>query len=344
MSGPRLTAATRAGDILTGSGPGARWKPKTARTAQKAYGSWVRYLSDHGALLDGASVGARLTEANLRGYIAALRGRVSPRTGVTRLRCLSQAIAAMDPAADRELLKLAIARLERIAVPSRDKTPGLRTPSELLELGRKLMTTWRERQAHDPRLNAMDYRDGLMIGFLALCPLRLENLAQMRIGEHLRFAGDSMWVAFEGYETKCGKAIEFAFPEELRPGLDDYLRHIHPLLFEGAQLGAPLWPSLHKRKVEMSAHGIYTRITQVTAAHFGHPVTPHLFRDAAATFIAEMMPERALIAVSVLQQSGFEITRKHYIHGQQHLAAHMYHAAIAELLRRSRHGADEVEV
>jgi hypothetical protein len=37
----------------------------------------------------------------------------------------------------------------------------------------------------------------------------------------------------------------------------------------------------------MGASGIYTRLLQVTEKHLGCRVNPHLFRDAAATFIAE---------------------------------------------------------
>ncbi len=82
----------------------------------------------------------------------------------------------------------------------------------------------------------------------------------------------------------------------------------------------------------MSAQAIYTRISHVTEKHFGHAVTPHMFRDAAASFIAEMTPERALMAAAVLQHRSFETTRRHYIHGQQHLAAKHYHTAIGEMI------------
>ncbi len=139
---------------------------------------------------------------------------------------------------------------------------------------------------------------------------------------------------FEPEEMKGRRALAFDFPEELSQALDAYLRTIHPMLCDGRQAGAPLWPSLHKKKRQMTAHGIYTRITQITSAHLGRPVTPHMFRNAAATFIAEMTPERALMAAAVLQHRSFETTRRHYIHGQQHLAATRYHQAIAELVAR----------
>ena len=327
-------SANKVGDLLTGSGPAAAWKPKTRRTAMKAYGNWLRYIKEADQLALGPTVGARLTTENLRGYIAALRARVSSRTVVTQLRSLSQAIAALDPNANRETLKVAISRLERIARPSRLKSGYLRSPTELIRLGEQLMSTWQTRQAHDLRLNAMDYRDGLMISFLARCPIRLENLAQMRVGQHLTCEAGRWRVVFEPQEMKGKRALAFDFPEELSPALDMYLGTIHPMLYDGPQAGAPLWPSLHKKKQQMTAHGIYTRITQITSAHLGRPVTPHMFRDSAATFIAEMAPERALMAAAVLQHRSFETTRRHYIHGQQHLAARRYHQAIGELIAR----------
>src|SRR5262249_48240362 len=157
------------------------------------------------------NIGDRLTEANLRNYIAALRKRVVPRTVVTQLQCLSLAIGAMEPTIDRSLLKLAICRLQPTATPSRNKSAQLKSPTELLSMGLRLMETWQARQAHDPRLNAMDFRDGLMIAFLSLCPIRLKNLAQMLIGRHLTFEATTIRVVFEPHETKGGKLLEFDF-------------------------------------------------------------------------------------------------------------------------------------
>lgn len=328
------SSANQAGDLLTGSGPAAKWKPKTRRTVMKAYGNWLRYLEQTGQLKDVFTVGGRLTTENLKGYIATLRARVSARTAVTQLRSLSQAVLALDPDTDRELLKLVISRLERIAPTSRSKSERLKSPTELVGLGEHLMSTWQQRAAHDPRLNAMDYRDGLMIAFLLRCPIRLENLAQMRVGQHLTREARRWRVMFEPEEMKGGRALAFDFPEELSQALDTYLTTIHPMLCDGPQAGAPLWPSLHKKKRQLTEHGIYTRITEITSAHFARPVTPHMFRDAAATFIAEMTPERARMAAAVLQHRSFETTRRHYIHGQQHLAAKRYHQAIAELVAR----------
>jgi integrase/recombinase XerD len=322
------------GDVLTGRGPATHWKPKTRLTARKAYGNWLRFLKDTNRLENGGSIGSRLNEESLRDYIASLRARASPNTVLTQLRHLSSATAAMDPTADGSLLKLALSRLTPGARPVRDKRPRLVSPVVLLGLGYRLMAEWQSRHAHDPRLNAMDYRDGLMISLMALCPLRLENLAAIRIGRQLTFDSVRSRLAFAAEEMKGKRSLEFDLPAALHDKLIFYLSDIHPMLYRGPQLGAPLWPSLHTAKLQMSEHGIYTRIIQVTEKHIGQSVSPHMFRDAAATFITELAPEHAMMAARVLQHASLDVTMRHYVHGQQHLVALKYHAAIDEIIAR----------
>jgi hypothetical protein len=104
------------------------------------------------------------------------------------------------------------------------------------------------------------------------------------------------------------------------------------MLYELPQLGAPLWPSLHRYKRQMGASGIYTRITRVTKEHLGFPVNPHLFRDAAATFITDVAPERAQLSAGALQHTNLQMTKDHYTRGQQHQMLHRYHDAIDALI------------
>jgi hypothetical protein len=128
----------------------------------------------------------------------------------------------------------------------------------------------------------MDYRDGLMIAFLALCAAGA-HLAAMRIGMHLDLAaGRDPASPPKPPRRRAGEALEFDFPAELEAALAFYFGQVHSLLCDGAQLGAPLWPSLPKGKRQMTAHGIYRASPR--------PVTPHMFRDAAATCMAEMRP------------------------------------------------------
>src|SRR5262252_3661810 len=113
--------ATRDGDILTGRGAAAHWKPKTRKSILKAVGNFLRFQRNRGQLLEGQAVEQLLTEGSLRDYIPVLRRRLAPQSVVTQLGHLSLAVSAMAPAADRTLIKLAVARLTPAAVPTRKK-------------------------------------------------------------------------------------------------------------------------------------------------------------------------------------------------------------------------------
>ena len=328
------TVAFQDDDLLSGRGAAASWRAATRTTARKAYGRWLRFLSENDRLGHPRSVGDRLSEDNLRAFIAHLRAALSPNTVLTALRYLSSSIAVMDPAADRSLLKLALSRLSVVAQPVRNKSERLMSPVILFQLGTRLMADWQTRSGHDPRLNAMDYRDGLMIAFLALCPIRLKNLAAITIGKQLTFDAGRPRLSFAADEMKGHRPLEFDVPIALREAFAIYIRDIHPQLYAGGVgKDAPLWPSLARKKPRMTEQGIYTRITQVTEKHLGQPVSPHLFRDAAATFITELTPEQAALAGAVLQHRNLATTVKHYIHGQQHSAARAYHLAIDAIIR-----------
>jgi hypothetical protein len=58
--------ANRDGDLLTGRGPAAKWRPKTRLTARKAYRNWLRFLKDTDRLENVSSIGSRLNEENQR--------------------------------------------------------------------------------------------------------------------------------------------------------------------------------------------------------------------------------------------------------------------------------------
>jgi len=122
----------------------------------------------------------------------------------------------------------------------------------------------------------------------------------------LSFGSGAPRIVFAASEMKGTRALDVDFPADLRQALNLYLERIHPMLHVGTTVGSPLWPSLHRS--QMTEHGIYTRIVQITEAHFGQPVTPHMFRDAAATAIAEMTPEHAMMAATVLQHTSLQTT------------------------------------
>ena len=109
------TACT-SGDPLETRGRGADWTDKTRESARKAYGYWLRNLRNRRKLQRITTVGDRLTEANLRAYIGHIRGRLAPKTVVTRLAHLNSAVRAMDPDADHAYA-VSSGKLDRAPLP-----------------------------------------------------------------------------------------------------------------------------------------------------------------------------------------------------------------------------------
>ena len=63
----------------------------------------------------------------------------------------------------------------------------------------------------------------------------------------------------------------------------------------------------------MSRNGVYDRITKLTVKNLGRSISPHLFRDCAATSIAIEDPSHVRIAASLLGHRRFATTERFYI-------------------------------
>ena len=65
-------------------------------------------------------------------------------------------------------------------------------------------------------------------------------------------------------------------------------------------------------------------ISRRTLAQFGARLTPHSFRHAAATTIAQNRPEEALVIRLILGHSTTATAEQHYIHATRINAANRY--------------------
>ena len=166
-----------------------------------------------------------------------------------------------------------------------------------------------------PRLRAALFRDGLLIAFLAYRPIRRKNLASMVIGQHVRRVGDEWMVAFAAAETKGGRPLGFSFPAGLVSALQTYLDVYRPVLAsrgcQGAMSSAKeLWVSAHG--TAMGASGIAHQVAAHTRDAFGTALSPHLFRDSAATSIAIDAPEQIQLVRPLLGHAMLATSERHY--------------------------------
>jgi integrase/recombinase XerD len=187
---------------------------------------------------------------------------------------------------------------------------------------------------------AIRARDSLMMGCLALRPLRRSNFAGLRLGVHVLQENGRMRIAIPADEMKMGKRPYVAdWPDALAPEMEAYLKYIRPLLVRqecGAAIGTPaddaLWVS--KFGTALSNVAIHKQISLLTAAEIGKPISLHRFRNIAATSLADFCPEQVHLASQVLGHTD-DRSKDYYIRASGLIAARRSHECEDRLLRET---------
>jgi hypothetical protein len=146
-------------------------------------------LAAAGELDPAAPLAARITPERIARYVAALNAYLAPVSVERRITLLGEALRVMCPDEDTSWLRRVAGRLKARALPSRDKASRLVAAHELVEAGLGLMA---QATAGGAALRqAADFRDGLMIAFLALRPVRVKNLVELTLGGNLILGEDT---------------------------------------------------------------------------------------------------------------------------------------------------------
>ena len=132
-----------------------------------------------------------------------------------------------------------------------------------------------------------------MLALLTLCPGRRKNFATLEIGKTFKQVRGTWWIIIPASKTKSKQR-----PEErpvatwLNPYIELYLTEARPVLLTGAEQETQmLWISSTTRR-PMTIRKVGSLISQLTRETLGIPISPHLFRTAAATTLADAKGER----------------------------------------------------
>ncbi len=321
-------AALKGADWLDDPGAGFHWRPKTRIKYASAYGHWLAWLSDEALLDPSTPPRARVTPERLISYANWVRARVAPVTARIRIEDLKAVLDAIDPGPPIDALSVLLRRLPN--TPSRDKRRMLRDPIELIALGLRLMEEAENETERPPRFVATQYRDGLMIAFAAWRPLRASNLAALSLTRHLRRVNGVLRIVIPRDETKSSVAIDQSWPEDLLPPLRRYLDHWRKILLGPYPDPGALWIA-SRGGGSITPHTLACNFRRHTGNAFEHFLSPHFFRDAAATMMAIRDPEHVRAAAAVLGHASYETTERHYNLATQLTAVGRLHAAIDDL-------------
>jgi integrase len=325
-------------DLLELGGERAEYAAISNRDVERGYGRWLTFCQRRDVAFERHEPTDRITAKSVAAYVKDLeRLGNGTKTVLSRLEELYAAALVMDPNRDWRWIRRIAARVRARHVPVRDKHARMVGTDELIELGTALMA--RAPSESTDRLRAIMFRDGLLIGSLALRPvLRRRNLTSLELGRHLRRMGEGWIVCVPGDETKTGEPIDFFWPDELVPALEEWLAQWRPKLMAlknrwTRPVGDALWVSSHGSP--MTQQAIYDRIVDRTRAAFGRSINPHLFRDCAATTLALVDPEHVRIAAPLLGHRSFATTERYYVQANQARATRTHQQALLSLRRAS---------
>jgi integrase/recombinase XerD len=328
------------GGLFDHGGAGACWSEASRYKTACGYGYWLSWLEAEKLLEANEDAADRVTRSRVAAYVAKLQSELSPCTVLCRIQELSDALRVIAPESDLKWLAQLYRSLRARVRPMRDKLLRVRPIDELAALGERLMDKAESTPKWSKRRRAVLFRDGLMIAILAYRPVREKNFAAMRLSRHLTKVGGRWQIFFDGAETKSHVPYQAVFPSALAPKLERYLDVHRQVLMRGERAGdttrAPpinpeldaVWVSEVGTPLEMGA--LARRISDHTRQEFGRPISPHLFRDCAATSIAVDNPKHVGDASLVLGHAGHAMTERHYNHARSLQASRKHSAALTQ--------------
>lgn len=301
---------------------------------EKGYGRWLSFLIQSFPQLLAEEAGFRITPETVGAYVENLRACGNgDQTIMNRLQELHTMAVTIAPAGSFGFIRKIEAKLRTVAKPVRSKRDQIIPSDQLLSLGCSLMESATDLTT--TRLQAIQFRDGLVIALLALRPLRRKNLTELTLGHSLICERGKWFLVFSADETKTHQRLERSWPTELVPALETYLSVHRPTLTRltgrwSSPVGERLWVSSEgSPQTQMS---IYQQIRLRTKAAFGEGVNPHRFRDSAATTLAIENPAQVRVSAPILGHRSFQTTERYYQHAEQNRA----HSAFVDGLRKLR--------
>ena len=184
---------------------------------------------------------------------------------------------------------------------------------EVVRLPQKLMAEARINAKTKPLRAAVTAQLAIAILILIWAPVRMQNLASIRIGINLvrpGGPGTPYMLVFPDYDVKNGVPLEFAFDETITAKIDEYIYQHRPQLMRGYNHD---WLFAGDNEEHKVTNCLSEQISERLWKELGLKITPHQFRHAAAYIILKADPGNYELVRRVLSHRNIETTRNFYI-------------------------------
>ncbi len=312
-------------------GAASHLRPVTRGMLCQRYGYFLDFLLRSSLLNLNAAPAAQVTPENIEAFIAELKARVSSVTvygSIQKLRRVTQLIAPK-----RDLIWLVAFERELASeMRPRSKWGKVVFSQVLVDAGMKLICDAEEDKRAPKLTRARLVRDGLMITILALCPIRLKNLAALEIGKSFLKVDDSWWIVLTAADTKEKRPDERPIPQELTESIDRYVQTYRPLLSRGDNGSTALWLSHHGHPLSYAT--IAELIPKTVEKMVGKKIGPHLFRTAGVTTLATHSNHQPHAGSALLHHRPGPVTQENYNRASSITAAKAYSTITRSFRRR----------
>jgi integrase len=209
---------------------------------------------------------------------------------------------------------------------------------EVVQLAPKMMADAKDKSRTKPIKAALTAQLAIAILILIWAPIRMQNLASIRIGINLirpRGLGTPYMLVFPDYDVKNVVPLEFEFDEQTTALIDAYITDHRPRLMRGLNHDC-LFPGDGK---EMK--GTKTLSEQISGRlwkELGLKITPHQFRHAAASLILKADPGNYELARRVLGHRSIATTQNFYSEQESVEATRLFGSMVTKLARGEQPG------
>jgi integrase len=201
---------------------------------------------------------------------------------------------------------------------------------EVVGLPERLLNEARKMLAHAPQRASLSAQIAIGIAVLTFAPVRISNLAGIRIGTHLTkpvgLAGNYL-LSIPSYEVKNKVDLEFPFDAALTKLIDIYIQEFRPHLADSTA-NDRLFPGVRKTMRAVNSFGV--RIARTMEENVGVRITCQQFRHAAAAILLRNDRGNYELVRRVLGHKSIKTTQDFYI-GLETLEANRLYG---EILRR----------